>query len=227
MTLFRRTVDRTASSPARQEKRQDKRQAGRQSGRHADRRRGMMKTLAVAAFGALGFFAMGAAPAAAKSSVKCVAAAETRLGKELRGTREAAVRPRAKRACKIALNECAFRLDKLRDRTGRALPFATCRVQFRERVANFHKVRCAAQAFTRRGFEVSGTRAVEVRRKRKVACNVALDRCERRLDRKQFKTGKFRHARCEVTGTKRVAFDHKPLRPTIKPGVTVAAGLHW
>ncbi|MEL6977163.1 MAG: hypothetical protein AAGM38_00595 [Pseudomonadota bacterium] len=179
---------------------------------------GASKALLAAAIGAVGFFAMGAAPAAA-SSVKCVASAETKLGKELRDTREAATRNRARRACGVALDKCERSLDRLRHRTGRPFRFATCRVQDRIRVAEAHRVRCAAQAFTRRGFEVSNTRAAEVRRNRRAACRVAIDRCERKLERKRDVTGKrFPHARCEVTGTRRVAFDwdtrgHAPKTP--------------
>ncbi|MEL6318872.1 MAG: hypothetical protein AAFR16_14665 [Pseudomonadota bacterium] len=67
-------------------------------------------------------------------------------------------------------------------------------------------VRCVAKAFTRRGFELSRTRAAAERRRPRAACRVALRRCEARLDyKRQVSLRKFPYAGCRVVKRFRVA----------------------
>lgn len=141
---------------------------------------------------------------------RCVAGAVTAFGTVLPDTRAREVRVRPRAACRVAVNRCHNRLERLRDRTGRAFPFARCQVLRRE-VASNHggprhaapAIRCTAEAFTRRGRPIGQTRASETRRVENRACQAALNTCENRLDRQRDVTGRgFRRARCEVVRTR-------------------------
>lgn len=60
-------------------------------------------------------------------------------------------------------------------------------------------VRCVAAAFTARGYELPRTRAAAVHFAERRACDAAVRRCERRLDRYRYRTGERRpFARCDV-----------------------------
>lgn len=166
-----------------------------------------LQYLAFAVVGAFGV--MGLTPAQAHAAPGlCVAGATTAAGKVLPSTRARADRPRIKRACRVALNKCQYKLDDLRSRARFQFPLARCEVLRRE-VRHVHygrdNFKCVAKAFTRRGKLISNTRAAETRRVKRRACRIALNRCEAKLDRKRFNTGRgFPHARCEVTRTNRI-----------------------
>lgn len=67
------------------------------------------------------------------------------------------------------------------------------------------EVRCVAAGFTARGFELPNTRARAVRGVPRRACRVALRRCERRVERLRFETGRrLPFAQCEVLRRVRV-----------------------
>lgn len=66
--------------------------------------------------------------------------------------------------------------------------------------------RCVAQAETIRGRLIPDTRAAETARHQRRACRVALNKCERKLDRERRQTGRrMPFARCEVIRTRHVA----------------------
>lgn len=86
---------------------------------------------ACAPFGAavLAFLAIAVVDSApALADVRCEAAAYTFRGRELPGTRAAAVRVVERRACNAARRACEDRLDRLRYETGRPHPRAVCDV---------------------------------------------------------------------------------------------------
>lgn len=59
--------------------------------------------------------------------------------------------------------------------------------------------RCHAVAIRANGASIPPTRASEVRRYERRACNAAIRRCERRLDRLRYTRGRpMPYARCEV-----------------------------
>ncbi|MEL6317681.1 MAG: BA14K family protein [Pseudomonadota bacterium] len=71
--------------------------------------------------------------------------------------------------------------------------------------------RCVTAAFNRFDDRIAGTRAVAERRFERRACLVALDRCERRLNRLRFETGRRRaFARCEIVRTRFVGRARPP-----------------
>lgn len=163
------------------------------------------RALFAAAACALAFGVMGAAPAQAAQhgETRCVAQAVTIFGDRVSGTKSRETRKSARRACRAAIRECDARIDRRRN------PLAECRVIRRvsvnKPVAAKPLTRCVAEAFTRRGRALDNTKAVEVSKRQRVACGNALDRCERKLDRKRDRTGRnLPHARCEVTRTAKI-----------------------
>lgn len=159
--------------------------------------------LAVAAcavsFGVMGVSSAEAAPR--HTETRCIAQAKTITGAWVRGTRAAETRRNARQACRVALRQCDDHINRRRN------PLAQCQVVRRERIRHEARVehRCVAKAFTRGGRELSNTRAVETRPRKRAACNVAVNKCERKLDRKRYQTGRnLPHARCEVVRTQRI-----------------------
>ncbi|MEM9726884.1 MAG: hypothetical protein AAF909_15715 [Pseudomonadota bacterium] len=149
----------------------------------------------------------------------CAAAAKTAINTFVPRTKfRATGGPR--RACREAIYQCEKRLNIQRRQTGFGFPLARCVVleQGKPAFKPVHKpkpiykpkpvlqTRCVAKAFTRRGFELAGTRAAEQRPRERGACRAALRKCEVRLDRKRYADGRrYPYARCDVVRTKRVA----------------------
>lgn len=138
----------------------------------------------------------------------CTAGARTLLGVVVRDTRERIVRNNLTRACEIALQECRESLDRKRVATGKPYRNSRCKVLKREpRVAApAVEYRCVAQGFSARGGVMSGTRAAAVRADERLSCDLALARCEDRLDAKRYADDRsYRYARCEVTRSRQIA----------------------
>lgn len=75
------------------------------------------------------------------SQVRCVAEASRRNGRALPATRATEIRHNRHRACAVAMAECNDRLDHLRWRTGRRMPYARCDVIETSRVASANLAR--------------------------------------------------------------------------------------
>lgn len=161
--------------------------------------------LRVAAFSAVGFVGVEAfAPSDASAAARCTARAFTITGDGIQRTRAVEEAGRIEVACRRARNVCEARLDRVRIRTGFPFPLARCRVTDREELRR-RRIRCEAKAFTRNGRLLRNTAAQGTRKNRARACDIALDRCEARLDRLRAATGRpRRHARCQVTDSFRV-----------------------
>ena len=144
----------------------------------------------------------------------CEAGARRILGKLVRGTVERVVHRRLDKACELALMECRTSLENLRRSGKRFIRTAKCKVLKREHaVAAPVEYRCMAKAFNRNGYELSRTRAVRIRADERRACASAMQRCERRLDAKRWKTGRrYPQARCEVVRSREIAADRSGYR---------------
>lgn len=168
-----------------------------------------------AAVAAVAFGAFGVAGAdTASATTRCSAHAITAIGTVVPRTKSVEVRKASGRACRAAVRDCELRLDRQRARTGFGFPYARCEVADRVKLrrgdggghASFKakrrfapEVRCVAKAFTRRGRELSNTRAVEIGVGERRACVAALNRCEHKLDMKRLRSGRgFPRASCEV-----------------------------
>lgn len=168
----------------------------------------------------VGFTAFGASPAEASPHARCVAVAKTFKGATIQNTRAVSERGRIAGACKVALYKCEAKLDRRRHAIGKPLRRAQCEVVRKARLDRGHhggkfygyverrplaQSRCVAEAFSFRGRPLSKTRSAAVRNRPGVACRVAINRCEHRLDKKRYATGRgFPRARCERVQLSRV-----------------------